>query len=171
MRAYFFGNMYLSSIQQGIQAHHCATEMYNKYFPRPTFEGECCFHASPQTVQLADWGHDHKTDVLLSAGFSETIREIHDGFEDFDNPYPFAKFHEGHDALDGALTCAGIILPEEIYEVAKEVRSSYGSVGRHNVDHFNRMGEWSAEYDTRVHTFSKWQVWLINELNKYPLAR
>ena len=31
MRAYFFGNMYLSSIQQGIQAAHCLGEMFLKY--------------------------------------------------------------------------------------------------------------------------------------------
>ena len=31
MRAYFWGNMYLSSIQQGIQAAHVVTEMFAKY--------------------------------------------------------------------------------------------------------------------------------------------
>jgi hypothetical protein len=31
MRLYTFGNYYLSSIQQGIQAGHAAVELFNKY--------------------------------------------------------------------------------------------------------------------------------------------
>ena len=170
MRAYFFGNMYLSSIQQGIQAKHCGDEMDIKYFPVPTDAGECCFHATDQTVQLAQWKHYHKTVVLLSAGYSETIREIYEGFEDITNPYPFAKFHEGHDALDGALTCVGIIVPDAIYDTAKEVRSSFGRAGREAVENFNNYGEWTSANGVAM-AFTKWQVWLINEINKYPLAK
>ena len=51
MRAYYFGNMYLSSIQQGIQAAHATHELFNKYMPQPSTEGECCFDANTQSVQ------------------------------------------------------------------------------------------------------------------------
>mgnify|MGYP001025392966 CR=1 FL=1 len=171
MRAYFFGNMYLSSIQQGIQAQHCTVAMYKKYFPRPTLVGECCFEADEQAIMLSDWAFDHETDVLLNGGYAETMHELYRDLDVYDNPYPFAKFHEGHDSLGGVLTCVGIILPADIYEVAAEVRKSFGKEGRDNVDKFNHYGEWSADYDGMVHTYDKWQVWLINELNKYGLAK
>jgi hypothetical protein len=172
MRAYFFGNMYLSSIQQGIQAHHCGTEMANKYFPKPTMPGPCEFIATEQTVQLAEWGHNHKTDTLLNAGFSETLHEIYENMDTDDNPYPFAKFHEGIDALDGALTCVGIILPEAIYETAKEVRfTPKNNEGRSKLAQFDQYGEWYSEDRDHHFLFTRWQVWMINEINKYGLAR
>lgn len=114
MRAYYFGNMYLSSIQQGIQALHVTHEMYTKYvYPDP----------AQQYFILDNWARDHKTVVLLNAGYGEEIRSLVHFFEDAANPLPWASFHEGKDSLDGALTCVGIVLPEEFYEGAKEVRS------------------------------------------------
>ena len=172
MRAYFFGNMYLSSIQQGIQAQHCTVAMYKKYFPRPTLVGECCFEASEQTVMLSDWAFDHETDVLLNGGYAETLHEIYTDLDVFDNPYPFAKFHEGEDSLGGVLTCVGIILPEEIYETSKEVRQTpRHRDGRDKLADFNQDGVWWSEAVGGELFFDKWQVWLINELNKYGLAR
>jgi len=171
MRAYFFGNMYLSSIQQGIQAQHCTTNMFKKYFPRPDVAGECCFDASEQSVQLMEWAHDHETDILLNGGYSENLHALHDALEDNDNPYAYAKFHEANESLNNALTCVSIILPEEIYEVASEVRRSFGREGREVVERFNLFGEWTATYDGEAHTYTKYQVWLINEINNYGLAK
>jgi hypothetical protein len=118
MRAYFFGNMYLSSIQQGIQAAHVVAEMFTKY-PAD----------SQQHAILEHWAVDHKTMVLLNAGYSDEIRSLITFFNTIGNPLPWAQFYEGKDSLDGALTCVGIILPEEFYEGAKEVREFAGPVG------------------------------------------
>ena len=172
MRAYYFGNFYLSSIQQGIQADHCSGEMVVKYAPylHPETDEWACPDYN-KYEQMRDYLENHKTDVLLNGGDCDTLREIHAGFNHMDNPYPHAKFHESVGALNGALTCVGIILPEEVYEIAAEVRRSFGPQGRSNVDNFNDYGEWDAEYDGKLHTFDKWHVWLINEINKYPLAK
>lgn len=117
MRAYFFGNMYLSSIQQGIQAAHVVAEMFTRY-PDGSVND-----THNQVGILNHWATQHKTMVLLNAGYSENIHQLVQVFSSPDNPLPWAQFHEGVDSLDGAITCIGIILPEEFYEAAKEVRA------------------------------------------------
>ena len=138
MRAYFFGNMYMSSIQQGIQAQHTTSELFIKYQSDGIYRGAERY--------LYEWASGHKTSILLNAGFSEEIARLVDFFNTADNPYPWAKFHEGEDALSpgfkvaevpgvaaaliaagidptvGALTCVGIILPEKIYGLSAALR-------------------------------------------------
>jgi hypothetical protein len=112
MRAYFFGNMYLSSIQQGIQSQHCTADMFVRY------QGE-----GVKKDILFDWATNHKTSILLNAGFSSEIRDLFQMFNSGTNPYPWEGFCEGEDALDSAMTCIGIILPERIYNLAAMVRT------------------------------------------------
>ena len=113
MRAYFFGNMYLSSIQQGIQAAHAVHDMFVRY---PTRE-----HGGGN--YLWDWATDHKTMILLNGGYADTIKELVNFFNNSDNPYPFAAFHEEEASLNGALTTVGIVLPEKIYHIASMIRN------------------------------------------------
>ena len=112
MRAYYFGNMYLSSIQQGIQALHCTSQMYLKY----EVDSSLCMS------NLRDWGENHKTVVLLNGGESAALCGIARNFGTVGNPYPHAYFEEGIPDLNGAMTCVGIVLPEYIYGVADELR-------------------------------------------------
>jgi len=158
MRAYFFGNMYLSSIQQGIQAGHVIHELFLGY-PQTQIE-----KMSEEEKMLWDWANDHKTVCLLNGGYSENIRALCELFCSHRNPYPWANFCEGIDALDGALTCVGIVLPEKIYVAAKLLRDGAISSWNletvvHNPD--NVEEEW---------TFTSWEVKLIFELNKYRMA-
>lgn len=105
-RAYYFGNMYLSSIQQGIQAAHVTSEFWNKY---NQFEnGYDC---------LLTWSMYHKTMVLLNGGYQSELELIYSELERLctELGFPFAKFHEEKDSLNGALTSVGVILPEEVY--------------------------------------------------------
>jgi len=172
MRAYFFGNMYLSSIQQGIQAKHCGDEMVVKYAPRLNGDGVLVAPEYVQYEQLLTYLTEHKTVICLNAGYSETLHEIYRQMGDLDNPYPFAKFHESEEALDGALTCVGIVIPDAIYDTAQEVRSLRGYGSRDIISEFNETGEWQQpEHPHKTYTFTKWQVWLINELNNYGLAK
>ena len=98
MRFYAVGNMYLSSIQQGIQAAHCLGEIVVKY---------------GLSVQVQDFLHNHKTIVCLNGGNTENLTNF---YKLLDNPkYPFAKFHEDDASLGGVLTCVGIIIPETLY--------------------------------------------------------
>ena len=172
MRAYFFGNMYLSSIQQGIQAKHCGDEMVVKYAPginNGVFESTDL----DKYQQLCDYLSNHRTVICLNGGYSSTLHEIHAGLDDTDNTYPFAKFHESEEALDGALTCVGIIVPDAIYDTALEVRKTPRTRdGKDRLADFNESGIWRSLDNIPVnYTFTKWQVWLINELNKYGLAK
>jgi len=121
--------------------------------------------------QLHDYLDNHKTVICLNAGYSATLHEIYKELTDFDNPYPFAKFHESEEALDGALTCVGIVVPDAIYDTAFTVRNTRGRAGVDMATVLNQYGEFE-DPDTGVHyTFTKFQVWLINELNKYGLAK
>lgn len=149
MRAYFFGNMYLSSIQQGIQAAHVVAEMFTKYDVQTS-------SMMYERDNLHDWAKDHKTMILLNAGYSEEILSLCRFFDDPENPFPWAPFFEGQDALCGALTCVGIILPEKIYEAAKAVR---------NIDGSDTMPAWNG------HTPSNWEFEMAIRLNNYGMAK
>lgn len=110
LRAYYFGNLYMSSIQQGIQSLHTTAEMFIKYSVDYT----------PQTKMLDDWATDHKTVILKQAGYSSDQHEIVELLKDETNPYPWSSFSE--EGVDNALTCVGIILPEKVYDTADQVR-------------------------------------------------
>ena len=107
MRAYFFGNMYLSSIQQGIQAAHCISDIFADHDDNFTTESK---------MYLMDWAKNHKTMILLNGGFSEAIMELAEFFHDGTNPYPWGVFREANESLNRAVTCAGIVLPEFIVQ-------------------------------------------------------
>ena len=121
-RAYFFNNMYLSSIQQGIQAAHAVTEMAMKYYP--DLNGE----TDEADEMFYDWATTHKTMILLNGGYAENLHDLYNfiqtgnanaPIETIDNgacPFPYAKFHESDAAMDGMLTSVGIVLPAKIYE-------------------------------------------------------
>lgn len=112
LRAYFFGNMYISPIQHGIQGSHVVTKMFrgnqSDLFPNdPTMQ---------QT--LFDWGDDGVTKIYLQAGYQRNLEIIYDVLS-YIAPrlgLPYAKFHEEVDALNGALTSVGVVAPKEIYD-------------------------------------------------------
>ena len=109
MRAYFFCNFYLSSIQQGIQSAHCMHEMFTKYRDVNT---------EPQTSVLYDWANNHKTMIVLNGGDSQSIAELYELLAPLakEGFFPFAKFSEDERSLNNALTCVGVVLPESIYD-------------------------------------------------------
>lgn len=165
MRAYFFGNMYLSSIQQGIQALHVVSDMFVKYQShQPEF--------TETKNMLYEWAEDHKTVVLLNAGYSESIRELIEFFNHPANPYPFCEFYEDGAALDGALTSIGIILPKKIYESAKLLRETKGSWREFETG-------WGITFVNVCDSISfspyqdlnPWEVELATKLNTFSLAR
>ena len=176
MRAYFFGNMYLSSIQQGIQAAHVVSEMFTQYPDRE--EKDSSF--------LWEWAIHHKTMILLNGGYMETMEELMNFFKTIKNPYPWSPFYEGHDSLGGILTSIGIVLPEKIYKAAAAIRSERPGV------QFNRDGSYTLRYiieeqggftsnpnDSIQMTItepthfevSKWEFELMNRLNEFRLAQ
>lgn len=162
MRAYYFGNMYLSSIQQGIQAAHVTHELFLKHTVHSKFTSDNI--GEKQRDTLYDWARNHKTMILLNGGYSDNLRELMIRFSSPENPYPWTFFNEGEDSLDGALTCVGIILPEKIYEAAKALRD-----GNISAEQIPVQEAWSPE-DGITWTYTKWEYELCLELNKYGMA-
>lgn len=159
MRAYFFGNMYLSSIQQGIQALHATSEMFVKYYGR----------AGDTNGMLMEWAENHKTVCLMNGGFNSTIRGLMAFFNDNENAYPWAEFHEEEDSLDGALTCVGIILSEKIYDTAKIIRNGDSeSILKqiYNSGSYTIFGETPI-----IRVFTKWEFEMLKTLNTFGLAK
>ena len=176
-RAYFFGNMYLSSIQQGIQAAHVVADMFMKYEQDNLVALDI----------LHEWATSHKTMVLLNAGYSEEIRALHRLFDDRGNKYPYDYFTEAAEALDGALTCIGIVLPNAVYETAKALRERVVSPA--SIENTGRVRylktpsglvpyEGSADglanfidVEQISYEISKWEFEMASRLNRYGLAR
>lgn len=159
MRAYFFGNMYLSSIQQGIQALHATSEMFVKYHGRDGNANET----------LMDWAANHKTVCLMNGGFNSAIRELVNFFDNEENPFPWAEFHEEEDSLDGALTCVGIVLPEKIYDTAKLIRlQPFEDI----LEQIQKTGTYTVFEDTpTIRIFTKWEFEMLKTLNGFGLAK
>lgn len=150
--------MYLSSLQCGLQSAHVVAEMFIKYPYVGSKHAEGLAFESPYF--LHEWATDHKTMILLNGGYSESLHTLVEFFNTKDNPYPWAKFHEGQDALDGALTCVGIILPEKIYsnvEIVAEASTAYSTLSTAEV--FHRLG------------LDSYDQFLCKEISKYGLAR
>lgn len=151
MRAYFFGNMYFAGIHAGIQSAHTLSEMFVKYGNAPSTGPD----GNQQWLILNHWAAEHKTMVLLNGGYSEELRSLISFFEDDRNPLPWAYFNESIEAADGCLTCVGIILPEEFYEAAKELRTINANV--------------PTPFLAKLQ--SDWERELAARLNNYGLAR
>ena len=107
MRGYFFGNMYLSSIQQGIQAAHVVTKIFADT-PAASQEGRVLYAWASQSV----------TKILLNGGNQKNLEILYDVIHELAGNlgFPCAKFYEDQDSLGGALTSVGVIVPEHIYD-------------------------------------------------------
>ncbi len=184
MRLYCFGNMYLSSIQQGIQSLHATVEMFLKY-DDVDVEIE-------QQLMLMDWATNHKTVQLMNGGYGKHIRELHSWFEQQTNDglckFPFADFHEEADALDGAITCVSIVLPERIYLLAKAVSNKWISLDQLTTQgasendvmlvlsaaetNIRAMHETLSNFDifNAVSLLNSFEIELINKLPSYKFA-
>ena len=150
MRYYGFGNYYLSSLQQGLQASHVIGELWSRY--------------SPDSIQGnlgREWAANHKTMVLLNGGNSASLEEIFQNFERWamnGMTLPYAKFHEDEMSLGGALTATGIVLTEKYYNAMGELRQ-YGS---HNQLIFTDS--------LKVAGWLDWEIELVVALSPYGLA-
>jgi len=171
MRAYFFGNMYLSSIQQGIQAAHATHELFTKWN-----------QPSVAQANLLEWAENHKTMILLNGGYSETIQDLVTFLAqqgDHTVEYPWAPFYEEKASLNGALTTVGVILPEKIYLTAAAIRhcdrrfnEEYRTIreqiwedGSVVIGVDNKLGFIIDKPLTLE--FTKWEAQLVSRLNQF----
>lgn len=143
-RFYGFGNYYMSSLQQGLQAGHAITELFVN---NPV--------DSDKYAQVNQWGKADKTMVLLKGGNSADLAQLFEFFQEQEKlgmPFAYTKFHEDEVSLGGALTYVGIILPNEIYDFSSQLRSRI------------------IDIETLNATLPSWKVNLIERLNCYGLA-
>ena len=163
MRLYTFINMYLSSIQQGIQTAHIVSELFQKYE-----------HLSHNLGNIMRWARNHKTIIVLNAGYTENIETLIRHFLSEENPYQWAAFNESSEALDGARTGVGIILPERVYEGAAIIRE-YGAgpiwSEKAYLPTTSKIIEESGNIVFDVSCFTPWELQFIDMLNQYSLAR
>lgn len=115
LRLYTFTNVYISSIQKGIQTAHVVSDMYTKY--------------SNESGYFNAWASDHKTIIVLNGGNQEMLSNTFMQMKAFGfrYNYPFVSFHEDEQSLNGALTAIGIVLPEEIYDLKKSYINEDGT--------------------------------------------
>ncbi len=166
MRLYSFVNYYISPLQQGLQTAHIVSELFNDYTLCEPYE------------ILTDWAKDHKTIVILKGGNSKDLLDLYDFFNDGENDYPFAKFCEDEQSLNGACTAVGIILPEIIYETAALIRnkllfqfdsaSSVYGYSDNDTDEMIIKKQECAQFIN--HEAKDFQINLIHLLNRYSLA-
>jgi hypothetical protein len=166
MRFYGFGNYYLSSLQQGLQAAHAAVDLHVKY----NILEQGHYDIKPCQDMYNDWAQNHKTMVLLNGGNSADLQDLFDFLYCEENPYPFVKFHEDEVSLNGALTYVGMILPEKIYSVAALMRSSWHVYN--SEEKMLRVPDRNdTEYTTIFLDFSQFEYDLAQRLNLYGLAK
>lgn len=162
MRAYFFGNFYLSQIQQGIQAAHALARLVDKY------------RFDEKANMIFDWIANHETMILLNGGDMQALEDLKVFFATDENPYPWAAFQESRDALAGATTSVSILLPEKIYEGA-QTRRRFGLSARVEGE---IEGDWVKslkETDEKGNVvfegrFTRFESLLLDMLPNYRLA-
>jgi len=167
MRFYAFCNYYLSSLQQGLQAAHVLTEMSLKARLKG---GQYCH-------QYDNWASDHKTIILLNGGNDKDLRELLTFFN-MSNPYLYGSFCEDQQSLNGAMTCVGIILPENIYETVAAIRRGqlYFSNNRYTFDETMFRDDDETEKLWLLQNFinmlsTPWELEMIKRLGEYGLAK
>lgn len=99
-RAYFWGNFYLSSIQQGIQAGHVIADMSQSCKTNDDF---------------IQWALDDQVMIVKNGGDNKAIKELVSHFEQYANDYSWDYFSESGDALNYTFTSVGIIVPDYIW--------------------------------------------------------
>lgn len=120
MKAYFFVNCYLSDIQRGIQPAHAVAEMFTKY------DGTANRTTEYQTNQakLYEWARTEKTMVVLNGGPQSRLEHIAGLLETQEEDIPWSYFIESEDALNGALTCVGLIADEQLCYSISEAKNN-----------------------------------------------
>lgn len=130
----FFGNMYISQIQHGIQCGHTVAKLFHHYPENLPFNTS---HVAESTAILKEWADAHVTKRLLDGGDCENLGKIFNivRFISHVYPMPVDKFHESISALNGALTCVGLVVDKADI---KDELSAYVFKGM-TVDYFNEL--------------------------------
>lgn len=140
MRGYAWGNMYLRSIQQGIQGWHANNEIFNTYKLD-----------SAEVKTFLAWNKSHKTLIVLNGGYAENLMEIYKALQTLANrlkrsakdqkamgvkAIPVTLFREEKASLNEAVTSVFTVLPECAYATPGErhaLRRELNRIGVYNM--------------------------------------
>lgn len=115
MRCYHLANFYLPGIHAGIQSAHVQHELAIKYLQDDDAD-------ESQAEMYKEWAFNYKTIIVLNGGWQASLQEWVQFLSSNEHPFAWAHFHEEQDALNGALTNVGVVLPQHIYGVSRELR-------------------------------------------------
>lgn len=115
LRLYAVTNMYLSGIHAGIQTAHIVDKLWNKYTDP--------LAPLPSRLVLREWSEHYKTIIVLNGGYQSVLQSTYDELR---RPLkqlglPMARFYESKEALNGALTVIGFVLPDSVYALPREL--------------------------------------------------
>jgi len=118
--------MYLAGVQAGVQTNHVQEKLAIKYadqkeddYTRETY---------------AEWAMNYKTIIRLDGGMHSNLVELKSLLESPDNCYPWSYFNESEEALAGAMTNVGIILPFYIYGLKDYILGFLSSESKDVID-------------------------------------
>lgn len=170
-RLYTFCNMYLSSIQQGIQSAHVVAELFNKYPGNVVSEEtmESFVELRKKYLRLRDWAQYHKTIIVLNGGNNQSLNELYQFFDSENNQYPFTCFYEDEQSLGSMMTCIGVILPAKIYKAAELIRQGKSKMIQYR-DQYRLASIENGWYNQAI-PYSQFEVDLIVKMNQCSLAR
>lgn len=132
MRCYHINNTYLSGIHAGIQSAHTQHELAIKYLASTPYRNMVADESlveygarldlhTDAKAEYIDWANNHKTMILLNGGMMSHLLEFEKFLNAHQHSYAWSSFREEEDALNGALTNIGIVLPEHMYRYTREV--------------------------------------------------
>jgi len=164
LRLYTFTHFMLSPIQQGIQPGHALGDLM--------LEG--ALGDSNGSEMLYDWAENHKTMICLNGGNSKSLKEHYSFIDSKDNPFPYCKFHEDEDSMEGIMTSIAIVLPARIFNTAGLLRGRVMPEGV-TYTHDKLLDEhrfaFTEDGVVSVDTFTPWEFELMQRLNGCGLAR
>ena len=114
-QAYFLVNQYISGIQCGIQAAHCAMELMHKEIEKDGYD------FGSQESTFIKWLEEDKTMIVLNGGSQRDLMDVLELLKAHE--WPYAYFNEEQDALNGALTCVGFVLDAKAVETIQRLRT------------------------------------------------
>lgn len=123
MRYYGFGNYYLSSLQQGLQAAHAIADL-----------SVGLSQESPQYQTFEEWADCHKTIILLNGGNASQLTDLMVFLDTNDHELPFVTFYEDHESLNSTITHVGVIVPEKLYQLAEEIRNPKAKINEEAIE-------------------------------------
>lgn len=103
-RLYCLTNMYLSSLQKGLQTAHVVSDL-----------AVSAQMDSEVNEVFTAWASNDRTIIILNGGNSASLERWEQFLRTFCSRWPWAAFREDEQSLNGAITAVGVIVPESVY--------------------------------------------------------